>query len=141
MDDRKFWISGVVMAVLTCVADFTVDGVLLYSDYAPLFGTVYRPPEDAQNYFLYLALAYLLFGFAITWIYRQGKTEGASTFGQGVRFGLAIAALVIVPICLTYYAVQPLPGTLVVKQCILGTLAALVLGIAVAFLNSNPHDA
>jgi len=141
MVDRGFWISGVVMAVLACLTDFGINGVLLYDDYAALEGTLFRSPEQAQSYFIYMAIAYLLFGFALTWIYRQGKTEGASTLAQGIRFGIAIAALAVVPVFLIYYAVQPMPGALVVKQCLYGTAAALLLGIVVAYLNRNALEA
>ncbi len=87
MDDRQFWISGVVMAVLACLADFGINGVLLYDDYAALEGTLFRTPKEVEGYFIYMAVAYLLFGFALTWIYRQGKTKGAGTLAQGIRFG------------------------------------------------------
>jgi len=141
MVDRRFWISGVVMAVLACLSDFGINGVLLYDDYAALEGTLFRSPEEAQGHFTYMAIAYLLFGFALTWIYRQGKTEGAGTLAQGIRFGVAVAALAVVPVFLIYYAVQPMPGALVVKQCIYGTVAAVVLGIAVAYLNRDVKEA
>ena len=141
MVDRKFWISGVVMAVLSCLADFGINGFLLYDDYAPLEGTLFRPLDEAQGYFIYMAIAYLLFGFALTWIYRQGKTEGASALGQGARFGLAVAALAVVPVFLIYYAVQPMPGALVVKQIVLGSIGAVLLGIVVAYLNRAPGEA
>jgi hypothetical protein len=87
-----------------------------------------------------MAIAYLLFGFALTWIYRQGKTKGAGALAQGVRFGIAVAALAVVPVFLIYYAVQPMPGALVVKQCVFGSIGAVLLGIAVAYLNRAPSE-
>ena len=140
MVDRRFWISGVAMAVLACLFDFAINGVLLYDDYAPLAGTLFRTPKEAEGYFIYMAAAYLLFGFALTWIYRQGKTKGAGTLAQGVRFGIAIAALAVVPVFLIYYAVQPMPGALVIKQCVFGSIGAVLLGIAVAYLNRAPSE-
>lgn len=141
MDNRQFWISGVVMAVLACLTDFGINGVLLYDDYAALEGTLFRSPKEVEGYFIYMAAAYLLFGFALTWIYRQGKTKGAGTLAQGVRFGIAIAALAVIPVFLIYYAVQPMPGVLVVKQCVFGSIAAVLLGIIVAYLNRKPGEA
>ena len=87
--DTKFWISGVVMSVLAFALGFVVHGLLLAGDYTPLAGSVFRTPEDAHSHLLYMVLAYILFGFAFTWIYRHA---GASTLGQGVRFWLAINA-------------------------------------------------
>jgi hypothetical protein len=139
--DTRFWISGVAMSVLAFALGFVVHGLLLGADYAPLAGSVYRTPEDAHRYLLYMVLAQILFGFAFTWVYRQGKTAGASTLGQGVRFGLAIAALATIPTFLIYYAVQPTPGVLVAKQIVFGTIAVVLMGIAVAYLNRAPGEA
>ena len=54
---------------------------------------------------------------------------------QGLRFGLAIALLATVPNYLIYFAVQPNPGLLVVKQIVFDTLAMLATGAAAAALN------
>ena len=51
-----------------------------------------------------------LMGFGLTWIYVKGREAGKPPVSQGLRFGLAIAALMTVPIYLIYYAVQPWPG-------------------------------
>ena len=82
--DTKFWISGVVMSVLAFALGFVVHGLLLAGDYTPLAGSVFRTPEDAHSHLPYMVLAYILFGFAFTWIYRQDKTAGASTPGRAV---------------------------------------------------------
>lgn len=139
--DTKFWISGAVMALLSFVLGFIVHGLLLGADYAPLAGTLFRTPDDAHSHFPFMVLAHVLIGFAFTWIYRQGKTAGVSTLGQGVRFGLAVAALMTIPMYLIYYAVQPMPEDLVVKQIVFDTIAVVLMGIAVAFLNRAPGEA
>lgn len=139
--DTKFWISGVVMSVLAFALGFVVHGLLLGGDYTPLAGNVYRTPEDAHGYLPYMVLAHTLFGFAFTWIYRQGKTAGASTLGQGVRFGLAVAVLMTIPTYLIYYAVQPTPGALAAKQIVFDSIAVVLMGIAVAYLNRTPGEA
>jgi hypothetical protein len=138
--DTRFWISGVVMSVLAFALGFVVHGLLLAGDYTPLAGSVYRTPEEAQRYLPYLVIANILFGFALTWIYRQGKTAGASTLGQGLRFGLAVAVLMTIPTYLIYYAVQPTPGALAAKQILFDTIAVVLTGIAVAYLNHAPGE-
>jgi hypothetical protein len=139
--DRQFWISGIVMSVLAFALGFIVHGMLLSGDYAPLAGSVYRTPEEAHGYLPYLALAHIFFGFAFTWIYLQGKTPGESWLGQGMRFGLAVIALMTIPTYLIYYAVQPTPGALAAKQILFDGVATLLLGIAVAYLNRAPGEA
>jgi len=80
-------------------------------------------------------VAYLLMGFAATWIYRQGIAASASWLLQGIRFGLALALVSAVPMYLIYYAVQPLPLSLVVKQSVLQTIAIVLVGIVIALIN------
>ena len=44
------------------------------------------------------------------------------------RFGLAVALLAVVPTYMIYYAVQPMPGALVVKQILVDGILLLLLG-------------
>jgi hypothetical protein len=132
--NKQFWISGVVMSVVAFIFGFIVHGLLLGDDYTAV-QHLYRTPEESQGYFGYLILANVLFGFALTWIYQQGVEAGKSTIGQGIRFGVAIALLMTIPTYLIYYAVQPLPDAMVVKQIVFDTIAVVLLGIIVALLN------
>jgi hypothetical protein len=68
------------------------------------------------------------------WIYRQGR-EDKPFLAQGVRYGIAIAVLMTIPIYLIYYAVQPMPGMLVAKQIAFDTIGVILMGIVVAWLN------
>ena len=55
--------------------------------------------------------------------------------GQGIRFGIALAVLMTIPMYLIYYAVQPWPGAVVVKQIVYDTVRMLLMGLAVAWIN------
>ena len=132
--NKKFWISGIVVSVIAFVLSFVVQGILLVDDYTAM-QRLYRTPEESQSYLHFMIVAHLLFGFALTWIYRQGVAVNKSAIGQGIRFGLAIALLMTVPTYLIYYAVQPLPGVMVARQILFDTIAVVLLGIIVALLN------
>lgn len=132
--DKRFWISGVVMSIAALLLGFVVHELLLGGDYQAL-GALYRSKADAQHYFPYMLGAHVLIGFAMTWIYRQGVASGSSVFGQGLRFGLAMALFSTVPGYLIYYAVEPLPAALVHKQLVFGSIGMLLLGVLVALLN------
>ncbi len=41
---------------------------------------------------------------------RMGRDADKPFLGQGLRFGIAIAILMTIPVYLIYYAVQPWPG-------------------------------
>ncbi len=81
-----------------------------------------------------MVLAHVLIGFSMTWIYMQGFSSGKASSAQGLRFGLAMALFSVIPGYLIYYAVQPLPALLVIKQAVFGTIGMLLLGLLVAWL-------
>ena len=133
--DKRFWICGIVVSVAALLLDFLVHGVLLQPDYAALVPKgIYRGPEEANAYLPYMCAAHLLIGFGLTWLYRKGMQAGRSVLGQGLRFGAAVAVMSTIPGYLIYYAVQPWPGGLVVKQVVFSTAAMLLLGLLLAWL-------
>jgi hypothetical protein len=89
---------------------------------------------DFQSLWPFMALAYLSTAVAFTWIYTKGK-EPKPWLAQGVRFGIAVAFLMTIPIYLIYYVVMPFPLSLVIKQIIYDTISVVILGAVVAWLN------
>ena len=136
----RFWISVVVMAVMALANGFVVHGLLLRADYSQL-PNLLRPEVEAQGYFGWMLLADLLMGFGFTWIYMKGREAGRPPVAQGLRFGLAIAVLMTIPTYLIYYAVQPWPGAVVLKQIVYDTISILVMGVVVALINQGPKSA
>jgi hypothetical protein len=136
----RFWISVVVMSVLCLANGFLVHGMLLHGDYSQL-PNLLRTEADSQGYFGWMLLADALMGFGLTWIYVKGREVGKPPLGQGLRFGVAIGVLVTVPMYLIYYAVQPWPGAVVVKQILYDGIGVLVKGVVVALINQGPRPA
>ena len=133
--DKRFWVCGFVVALVALLLDALVHGVLLHGDYDALVGRgLMRAPGDAQHYLPYMLAAHLLIGYGLTWLYRQGIDRTRPNLGQGLRFGAAIAAVATVPGYLIYYAVQPLPASLVHKQLVFGVAEMLLLGLLLAWL-------
>ena len=131
--NRQFLISALVMFIATMIAGFVVHATLLSADYAAL-PKLYRPEEDSQNYFHYMLLAHVLMAIGLTWVYRMGRDD-SPWLGQGLRFGVAIVVLMTIPMYMIYFAVQPMPEALAVKQIMFDTVAMLLMGMLVAFLN------
>lgn len=136
----RFWISVVVMFVLSMGLGFVVHGTLLHGDYAQL-PNLLRTEADAAGYFAWMLLAHLLIAFGFTWIYLKGREAGRPPLAQGLRFGMAIAVLMTVPMYLIYYSVQPWPGAVVVKQIVYDVIGVLIMGVVVAFINRGPKPA
>lgn len=130
--NAKFFVSSLVVFIVWMAGSFVVHGMLLHDDYAKL-PNLFRPEADAQQYFHLMILAHLIMAGAFTWIYARGM-EAKPWLAQGLRYGLAIALLTIVPMYIIYYVVQPMPGMHVIKQIVFDGILLLVLGTVVAFL-------
>jgi hypothetical protein len=135
----KFAISAVVLAIVSLLLGFVVHGVLLNADYHAL-GGMFRAEDDGHAHFGYMLLADLFIGVGFTWIYLKGR-EAKPFLAQGVRFGIAVAVISTIPTYLIYFAVQPIPADLVVKQIVFDTIAMVVMGIVCAWLNRVPETA
>jgi len=71
-----------------------VHGVLLHSDYMQLIN-LFRAEGDQHKYFSLMILAHVIMAGAFVWIYARG-VEAKPWVAQGVRFGVAVALLMIV---------------------------------------------
>ena len=130
--DKKFLISWLVLFVVWMAGSFLVHGVLLHADYMAL-RNLFRSPEDSQTFFPLIIIAHVFLSGALVWIYSRG-VEAKPWLAQGVRFGLAVAFLTVIPTYMIYYVVQPMPGATVVKQLIFDGVLTVLLGVVVAFL-------
>lgn len=130
--DRKFLVAWLVVFVLWMLGGFVVHGLMLQADYAGL-PNLFRSDTDAQRYMPYMLLAHAIMAGAFVWIYDRGH-QARPWLPQGLRFGLAVALLADLPVYLIYYAVQPMPGAVVVKQVVGDAVVLLVLGAVVAFM-------
>lgn len=126
-------ISVIVIFVLSMAFGFLIHEILLKADYEQV-RQLYRAEEDGKAHFIYLVLGQLIFSIGFVWIYNKGK-EAKPFLEQGIRYGIAIAVLTSIPTFLIYYAVQPLPSMLVVKQIIFDSIAIIVRGVVVAGMN------
>ena len=136
----RFWISMVVIFVVSMLIGFAVHGFVLKNDYAQL-PNLMRTEADAQGHFGYMILAHVCMALGFTWIYRKGREAGKPAIGQGLRFGAAVAVLICIPMYLIYYAVQPWPGVVIVKQIVYDVIGMLLLGVVVALVNQDAKAA
>jgi cation transporter-like permease len=130
--NRKCIISAVVMFVMAWALSFVVHGLLLDPDYANTPGM--RPPAEAQRIIYWLILAQAIFGAAFAWVYYQGK-EDKPWLAQGIRFGIAVACLTVIPTYLIYHVVTPVPLVLAFKQIVLDATRVVLMGIVLAWIN------
>ena len=130
--NKKFLIGWIVVFIAWFCGSFVVHGVLLHDDYGRL-ASLFRTEADAQNFFPLMVLAHVMLAGALVWIYARG-VEAGPWLPQGLRFGLAVALLTVVPTYLIYYVVQPMPGAVVAKQIVLDGILLLILCSVTAFI-------
>lgn len=135
---KRFLISWIVLFVVWMLGSFVIHGLLIGDDYAKL-PNLFRPEADAQRYFPVMLLAHVILAGAFAWIYSRG-VEATPWLPQGLRFGVAIALLTIVPTYLIYFAVQPMPPAMVAKQIVFDSILLLILGLVAAWLYRSPAD-
>jgi hypothetical protein len=133
---KRFLIAWIVVFVVWICGSFVVHGMLLHDDYAALTN-LFRTEADSQQRFAWMILAHVIMSGAFAWIYARG-VESAPWAGQGLRFGIAVALLTVVPTYLIYYVVQPMPAATVVKQIVFDSILVIVLGLVVAFIEREP---
>ncbi len=131
----RFWISVGVIFVALMLLGFVAHGFLLGDEYAAL-PNLFRQPPEANAYWPWMLLAHVFFAASFVWIYLQGRDDKPYVM-QGVRYGIAVAALVAVPMYLIYYSVQPTPGSLALQQIIYDSVSMIILGVIVAWLNRD----
>jgi hypothetical protein len=129
---KRFVIAWIVVFVAWMAGSFVVHGLLLGADYAAT-PHLFRPEADSGRLFPLMLLAHVSLAGALVWIYGRG-VEDTPWVGQGVRFGLAVALLTVVPTYIIYYVVQPMPEGLVVKQIVFDAILVVLLGLLTAFL-------
>ena len=137
--NKQFFIGWIVLFVAWMAGSFVVHGTLLHDDYLKL-ANMFRPEADAQKYFPLMLLAHVILAGAFVWIYARG-VEAKPWLPQGIRYGLAVALLTILPTYIIYYAVQPMQSSLVIKQIVFDGILMLILGAIVAFVYREPARA
>jgi hypothetical protein len=120
----------VVVFIAANLSGFVIHAILLKKDYLPIAG-YYRDPGSEKM--LFISLAYLAFAIGSVWVYTKG-VEDKSWWEQGIRFGIAMWLILTVPSFVIAYAVQPVPGMLVVKQLLFEGLDKMLLGLLTAAL-------
>ena len=134
--NRRFLVAWLVVSLAWMVGSFVVHGALLHQDYAGL-PNLFRTEAEAQGHLPLMILAHVILAGAFVWIYARG-VEDTPWLPQGIRFGVAVALLTIVPTYMIYYVVQPMPGAMVMKQIVYDGILIVLLGMIVAFLYRRP---
>lgn len=136
MSIRRF--IGTVLAVffISQVFAIVIHGFILNADYQPFYGTLLRPMDaaDAPTWMVaFLPLAHLAMASAFVALFSRWVRPGPE-IPQGLRFGVLAWLFGPVPMYLLWFAEQPWPLSLTIKQVVLDLFTMLVLGTLTSML-------
>jgi hypothetical protein len=115
-----------------------IHGFILAADYAPYYGNLLRDQTgDPVWQALLLSVSHLCLVSGLVWIYGRLSLEGSHAV-RGLKLGLVAWLVGQAPLFLLWYAEQPWPDGLVVKQLGLELIASLAIGLTIAFVSRRP---
>lgn len=136
MNARKS-IGAMVAAFLVLVAtNWLVHGVLLRGSYQALAVT-FRPMAMIRARMWLVLVGQALFAIAFVYVYIRGL-ERKPWLAQGVRFGVVIWLMTVIPAALAEYVTLLLPHRLALHWMLLGLVQLVILGIVVAAIVGEP---
>jgi len=128
---------GLAAFVLSQVLAIVVHGVILAPDYKPFYGTLLRPlPTQFDWRMLLLPATHLCFIGALVWIYPRLAIKGSRLI-RGLKLGFLGYVMGQLPLWLLWYAEQPWPDALVLKQLGLELSAALLIGATIGLMSGS----
>ena len=137
MTTKRIVLSTLAAFVVSQVLAGFVHGFILAADYGPYDGTLLR--SGAENWqFIFLPVAHLSFICGLMWVYTHAPMKGSAA-RQGLFLGFLGWMMGQVPLWLIWYAEQPWPGSLVVKQLGLELISSIVIGLTITFTARQPH--
>ncbi|NND45302.1 MAG: hypothetical protein HKN58_08255 [Xanthomonadales bacterium] len=130
--NKKFILSVIAVFVVSMVLGFVTHGWLLSDEYNAT--GLMRSEAEQEAHAMWMLLAHVIMSVALVVLYRKGL-EDKPWAGQGIRFGFWLAMFGAVGVYMIYYAVQPVPGMLAVRQAAYDTINLMILGLVVAFMH------
>jgi hypothetical protein len=133
---RRFIGTVVLVFFISQIFAIVIHGFILGADYRPFYGTLLRPMQaaDAPKWMgLFLPVAHLAMATAFVALFTRWVRPGPE-IPQGLRFGVLAWLFGPVPMYLLWFAEQPWPFSLTIKQLVLDLFTMLVLGTLTSML-------
>jgi hypothetical protein len=138
MTTKRIVLSGFAAFMVSEVLAVLVHGFILAADYEPYDGTLLRAGADAWQ-FIFLPVAHLSFICGLIWVYTRISLKGSAA-RQAVSLGFLAWLMGQVPLWLIWYAEQPWPGSLVVKQLGLELVSSILICFTIVLTAPQPRE-
>jgi hypothetical protein len=127
---KKLVLASVATFVILMATNYLVHSIWLMPDYDAI-PLSHRSPWGIQHRFWALVVGQVFFSAMFAYIYTRGR-ENKSWIEQGIRYGILVALLTVVPTSLTEYTVYIIPYRLAIKWMVAGGIQLGLAGLVVA---------
>jgi len=137
MDMKKTVIAVVAGFVLQMGGSYLLHSVILMNSYTAT-ADLWRTEEAMGHRMWVMIVAQFLFTLGAVLIYQRG-VERKSPVGQGIRYGILLALVSVVPASLIEYVTVPIPHTIAFHWVLGEGIQCVLLGLLIAFI-CQPKD-
>lgn len=125
-------LAGAIVAayVVLMGTNYLVHQVLLMPDYDAI-PLSHRSNEAIMHRFWAMAVGQFFFAALFAYIYTRGA-ENKPWATQGIKYGILMTLLTVIPVSLGEYNVYLIPHLLAVKWICFGAIQMILLGLVVA---------
>jgi hypothetical protein len=127
---KKLVIATIATYVVLMATNYLIHSVWLMPDYAAIASS-HRTIEGIMHRFWAMALGQFFFAAMFSYIYTRGR-ESKPWLEQGIRYGIVMTFMTVVPYSLSEYVVYIVNYMLVIKWMIAGGIQLIILGLIVA---------
>jgi hypothetical protein len=131
MTKTRILLTGLAALFVAELLASVIHGYVLAADYAPYYGTLLRGGEAPAWQFAFLPVAHAAWVGGLVWVYVRVTFAGSRVL-QGLKLGFLGWVIGQVPLWLLWFAEQPWPDGLVLKQLALELVSSLVVGLTIA---------
>lgn len=127
--NKKVLVGFVAVYIVVALCETIINMVLLADDWKSIAHLM--RPEDQQKIWIYF-VTYIFLAYFFTWIFSKGYEQKGLM--EGVRYGLAVAFMTVLPWTYGMYAAMDIPYLLTLKLFIFGTIELMLAGIVLAWI-------
>jgi hypothetical protein len=127
---KKLAIATIAAYVVLMATNYLIHSIWLMPDYEAIASS-HRTVEGIMHRFWAMALGQFFFAAMFSYIYTRGR-ENKPWLEQGIRYGIVMTFMTVVPYSLSEYVVYVVNYMLVVKWMVAGGIQLIILGLIVA---------
>jgi len=127
--NRKIWLGFVAVYLVVAILDGIVNTMLMASAYGDT-AELWRPEGEIKMWVIFVCYAF--FAFFFTFIFSKGY-EGKGIW-EGVRYGLYVSGMMVIPAVYISYAMMPLPYSMAFQWFVYTSIEYIAAGVALALI-------